>query len=235
MHIVAGLWKLVSAPSLDGEEETDKPEAQSLGPITARRLATALRKVEAALRRLIVLYMNTQDLKQGPGIKRPVPRPDFSYFSGNMADRAPSFGLIDPRKQLIFCLDKAEGPAQAIRANAVPRVHFWSEDQPHAALQGGCVPEGDAAEEGAENTQSAERLLKRLAAVERALKTIPQQARRMARLVEKRHKAPPGPGSVPPIRPGFPPGFCNRSEDAADRVLRECHGLVRDWERGSVP
>ena len=85
VHIVAGLWKLVNAPSLEGENETDKPEARYLGPITARRLATALRKVEAALRRLIVLYMNTQDLKQGPGIKRPVPRPDFSCFSGNVA------------------------------------------------------------------------------------------------------------------------------------------------------
>jgi len=30
VHIVAGLWRLVSAPSLDGENETGKPEAASL-------------------------------------------------------------------------------------------------------------------------------------------------------------------------------------------------------------
>ena len=75
-------------------------------------------------------------------------------------------------------------------------------------------------------------LLRRLHAIDYALKTLPQQAKRLVRIMAQREKAEPGPKRVGPIRPGFPPGYARTSQTPAHQILRECHMLVRDWELG---
>ncbi len=47
----------------------------------------------------------------------------------------------------------------------------------------------------------------------------------------QREHAPPGPKKLGPIRPGIPPGSNKSSNEPSHEVLRELHGLVRDWEK----
>ena len=76
----------------------------------------------------------------------------------------------------------------------------------------------------------AEKHLRRLAALNHALKTLPHQARRLARIMARRKDAKPGPGAIPPIRPGIPPGLRRSKREKIDDILSECHGLMRDME-----
>ena len=73
----------------------------------------------------------------------------------------------------------------------------------------------------------AKTLFRRLDALRHALDDLPGQAKRMARLMARRKKAPPGPGCVPPLRPGFPPGYRQRHVHLVDRILQDCHHFAR--------
>ena len=75
---------------------------------------------------------------------------------------------------------------------------------------------------------AAKTLFRRLDALRHALDDLPGQAKRMARLMARRKKAPPGPGCVPPLRPGWPPGYRQRHAHLVDRILQDCHHLARD-------
>jgi len=212
-QIVAGLFVLVGwNAGKDQQGDTPSPHGRfdkpiTLGPISFRRLAKALRTIEAALRRLIVLYSNTENLTPSSDATAQRPLPDFAAFNEKALGRAPTFNLFDPRKPLTF-FDENELAAD------------------HAGRN--CEPEADTIAMPSAKRSAA--LLQRLIAVDRALKTLPQQTKRLVAVLERRKSAPPGPGKVPPIRPGIPPGFRQRGAQEEDRVLRECHGLLRDWQ-----
>ncbi len=144
----------------------------------------------------------------GAADKRPLP--DFSRFARGQ-NRA-AFALIDPRKSF-------GGSGRAFRipvpAGALPQISVpglterieWT--KPDGRLQ-------------------AANISRRIEKLERALKSLPRQARRLNRLMLRRAKAEPGPGRVGPIRPGHPPGYRRQPRHPVDDVLRDCHGLARD-------
>ncbi len=198
--IIAGLTALV-----DGAEMLPRP--------LHRFVCRVLRPAESALRRLIVivaagLLKKAEAAANGAADKRPLP--DFSHFARGQ-NRA-AFALIDPRKSF----------GESGRAFRVP--------VPKHALPQISVP---GLTDRIEWTKSDERLeaaslSRRIEKLERALKTLPRQARRLNRLMARREKAKPGPGRVGPIRPGHPPGYKKRPRHPVDDVLRDCHGLARD-------
>jgi len=204
-QIVAGLFVLVGwNAGKDQQGDTPSPHGRfdkpiTLGPISFRRLAKALRT--------IVLYVQTQNLTPSGKVEAQRPLPDFAAFNEKAPGRAPAFNLFDPRKPLTV-FDESK-----LSADDAGRT---------------CEPEADIILMPSAKRSAA--LLQRLAAVDRALKTLPQQAKRLVSVMEKRKSAPAGPGKVPPIRPGIPPGFRERGAQEEDRVLRECHGLLRDWQ-----
>ena len=73
---------------------------------------------------------------------------------------------------------------------------------------------------------NAARLMRRMLALKLALEDIPAQALRLAREMAKRAKAPPGPGRVPPLRGGLPPGHRKRHIHEVDDLLETCHWLA---------
>ena len=201
-NLVAGLFLLAG-----WQKGTPQPEV--LAPLTLRRLRTLLPKLEAALRRLIVLYVKTRHITPKAAASPPFPLPDFAQFDRHASGRAGAFNLFDPRKPLRFVTEEEASGAQPLD------VHQTELDPSVESLEtSGLV--------------SCQTTLKRLAALDHALRTLPRQARRLVREMEKRKSAPSGLASVGPIRPGIPPGLCRQSTDDADHVLRECHGLVRD-------
>ncbi len=254
-QIVAGLFLLV------GWQKGEK-RPEFLRGFTQRHLRTALRKAEAAVRRLIVLYVYVHGMKvvaRKPRAKRERPLPDFSKFGLSSNDRPPVFNLFDPRKNisLILSLSKDEGEVygastiSTLSSSGLSRgSNEYAEEiiQRLAQLSGKSFnnntneawvdPRVDPRNKSEDKDDGGgmkllpdpTKLLRRLVALDHALKTIPQQAKRLARIMAQREHAPPGPGKVPPMRPGAPPGSCKRSTEEIDLVLRECHGLVRDWE-----
>jgi len=212
-----------------------KPEPNNfanitLGPITRRHLVSMLRTAEAALRRLIVLFVKVHGVKASAKTKRTRPLPDFASFGSVASNRPPVFNLFDPRKRLVFGFDEDtdSNPTNSSSSDLIggsmhgPRIMF-----PHThSVSLGVDPRVKAEDD--DGVGSAEKLLKRLAALDHALKTLPQQAKRLVRTLEQRKNAPPGIKRIPPIRPGIPPGFRDRGKHEVDDVLRECHGLMRD-------
>ncbi len=71
------------------------------------------------------------------------------------------------------------------------------------------------------------RMRSRVDLLKRALDSLPQQAKRMARWL-KRREAMVAPTFMSPLRPGPPPGHRKIPRDDIDFVLRECHGLAWD-------
>jgi len=212
-----------------------KPEPNNfanitLGPITRRHLVSMLRTAEAALRRLIVLFVKVHGVKASAKTKRTRPLPDFASFGSVASNRPPVFNLFDPRKRLVFGFDEDtdSNPTNSSSSDLIggsmhgPRIMF-----PHThSVSLGVDPRVKTEDD--DGVGSAEKLLKRLAALDHALKTLPQQAKRLVRTLEQRKNAPPGIKRIPPIRPGIPPGFRDRGKHEVDDVLRECHGLMRD-------
>ncbi len=197
--IIAGLIALV-----DGADMLPRP--------LHRFICRVLRPAESALRRLIVivaagLLKKTEAAEKGAADKRPLP--DFVDFARGQ-NRA-AFALIDPRKSF----------GESGRAFRMP--------VPKHALPQISVPGLTDRIEWARSDDRLEAasLSRRIEKLERALKTLPRQARRLNRLMARREKAKPGPGRVGPIRPGHPPGYRRRPRHPVDDVLRDCHGLAQ--------
>ena len=116
----------------------------------------------------------------------------------NTAGRVPAFPLIDIRKAFDEPpVSDATGP--------------WALDP---------IPSDD-------DPIAAKSLFRRLDALRHALDDLPGQAKCMARLIARRKKAPPGPGCVPPLRPGWPAGYRQRHTHLVDRILQDCNHLAR--------
>ena len=216
----------------------------TIGPITRRMILRQLRTLEAALRRLIVLYVHVHAIKPVAATqKRNRPLPDFSIFRAASNEKPLAFNLFDPRKRLMpfvegdATISPFSGPDTASdaplliphRAPLTPRILF--PDQ--ALFWSGVGDRASHKEEEADMTLLSDhtKLLRRLKALENAVATLPKQALRLARIMQTRETAPPGPRKIGAIRPGIPPGHVQRSNDPSHKVLRECHGLVREWEK----
>ena len=117
---------------------------------------------------------------------------------------------------------QGEGFAGNFSAYAAAQVEATSRDASASAIVRQTIREAncregdgsaDALTEYKEPPNPAS-LLRRLEALDLALKSLPRQAKRMARAIEQRKTAPPGRGRIGVIRPGFPPGHSDRKTDA---------------------
>ena len=176
--IIAGLVDLVAM--VDGAGMLPRP--------LHRFICRVLRSAESALRRLIVivaaLHRKAEAAETGAAAKRVLP--DFSTFARGQ-NRA-SFALIDPRKSF-------GGSAQPFRTpppqHALPQISV-------PGLTNRVQPERPD-----ERLQAAN-ICRRIEKLQKALKTLPRQARRLNRLMAGAKKPNPGPDgsgrSVPATR-----------------------------------
>jgi hypothetical protein len=180
-----------------------------------RAVLRVLRPAESAMRRLIVIAARgvvvklaaSQSMRAGPIIGK---------GGGNSR---PSFQLFDPRKN--FAL-----PHRRTFARIAPRIHIFGSDPRVAALWAAPRPvaEPPPPPDGLVNAQ---RLSRRLHALNFALEDLPRQARRLARW-RVRREAAKAPKFRSPLRPGHPPGYRRKPVHEVDEVLIECHGLACD-------
>ena len=136
-----------------------------------------LRPAESAVRR--VIFMGMRGLTVPEYEPRPSPTAKLkSKPRAQSAKHVPAFPLIDIRKTFDERpVSDATGP--------------WTSEPPFSD----------------DDPIDAKNLFRRLDALRHALDDLPGQAKRMARLMARRRKAPPGPGCIPPLRPGWPPGY----------------------------
>ena len=277
VHAQASRLNASSGAATEGEcADQDARFTVTLTSIKRRMLMRVLRTTEAALRRLIVLYVNVHGIKAKAPKHGNRPLPDFASFGSGTHERTPVFRLFDPRKSLVMLDDKEVDFSSASLAldttagechdqtghvglAGVPRVHFigsadWYSTPSVCSICGGKKGTGfDQSLRGSrskcdqhlchcasarsldseqETNNSAEKYLRRLHALNHALKTLPKQARRLARILAAREDAPAGIKCIRPIRPGIPPGYAKHSKTPEHETLRECHGILRDWESG---
>ena len=183
-------------------------------PLLHSAVLRVLRPAESAVRRLIVIAARGIVVKLAPS--RPMPK---GHVIGKSSAPRPSFQLFDPRKNF-------KRLRRRKFARMEPRIHFFGPDPRVAALFPAPRPvvEPPPPPDGLVN---AERLNRRLRALELALDDLPRQARRLARWRVRRDNMP-SPKFRSPLRPGHPPGYRRKAIHEVDEVLIECHGLAWD-------
>jgi hypothetical protein len=180
-----------------------------------------LRPAEAAVRRLIVVA--ARDL-----VVKPVPlrvMPKGLKISGSASPRV-SFRLFDPPQRfgdgahhVGFGGRKGCPRIRIIDVTVDPRIPLFREVAPIAPVI--------ADDEEPDDSISAARLGRRLAAIQLALQDLPRQARRYARWRAR----PPQvrrPRMASALRPGSPPGFRKVPAHEVDDILAKCHWLARN-------
>ena len=191
--------------------DREKTRPALISPQAREHLALILTTAEAALRRLIMVFIQVN----GVTLEKREPRgdlPDFSSFERGETRVVPKFNLIDPRLPIMGYTGSGE------------RFQKWCDDRraPHIWTIGICEPTFERPP-----PKDPTHLLNRLEAFDHALRTLPRQAVRMLKEIERRKSAPSGLKSVRPIRIGQPPGYRERRTHEADDVLRECMVLVQ--------
>ncbi len=182
-----------------------------------------LRGLESSARRLIHVTARGMDRPATMGREAcALPRHRVADASGDVAtlgfSRIPQFQLIDPRKALGGL--EPERLGRGLGRSLLFRV----------AGLGGSVCEAWAAASplpSPDDPLNAVPLSRRMQAAFHALGDLDKQARRMMRAVARRAAAKPGPGRVPPLRPGNPPGYRQRHVHEIDAILHECQCLAR--------
>ncbi len=173
-----------------------------------------LRPAESAVRRLIVIAARGLVVKLAPS--RPMPK---GHMIGKGSTPRSSFQLFDTRKNF-------ESQHRRTFARNPPRIHIFGNDPRVAALWAAPQPVADAPPPP-DGLVGAERLTRRLQALNFALEDLPRQARRLARWRMRRGTAKT-PKFKSPLRPGHPPGYRRKPVHEVDEVLIECHGLAWD-------
>jgi hypothetical protein len=191
-----------------------------------RAVLSHLRPAEAAVRRLIIVA--AQGLKLKPRAARPFPAGLAKRGKGK-TQKQPSFPLFDPRRR------ERVGVIRRKPAGAWPEPRIRSFDYyPHLPwfLQPRSTapppppqPEPKPTPAPDENI-SAAALCRRLVAIREALKNLPRQARRYARL-RARLMAEPDAKREPVLRRGPPPGLPAKPKYEVHTILKECHWLAR--------
>ena len=169
-----------------------------------------LRPAESALRRLIVIVERVLEIDVPPpahGAGRGFP----SDIVRGTGEYIPAFALFDPRKRF-------DSNGFARRVKGMPNIRFFDGFDDPAPVRAVAMPD---------DMVNAQRLCRRLQALQKALDDLPKQARRLARWQAKREAARPVNGKyIAPIRPGKPPGNRDRGRHPVDETLRECHILA---------
>jgi hypothetical protein len=174
-------------------------------------IARVLHPAESAVRRLIVMAARGLVVSLPPS--RPMPK---GLVIARKGLRPGVFPLLDTRKHFSD-VDEDDvpvtGPRIRVVGDADPRSLFLAK---FAKPQTGAITERETL-----------RIRNRVDTLKRALDTLPQQAKRLARW-RARREAMAAPKFTSPLRPGPPPGHRKRPRDEIDFVLRECHGLAWD-------
>ncbi len=165
-----------------------------------------LRPAESALRRMVVIEARGLSVAPGPARTAPVVG---AIKRGNGAE-IPCFALIEPLQRVGFAkLKTAPGYG--------PRISFFDGFDP--VYPAAKVPMPD-------DPVDARRLCRRLLAMQRALETLPQQAKRLARWLARREAGLLRTARTRALRPGRPPGYRARGRHPVDELLENCHALA---------
>jgi hypothetical protein len=207
--IIAALFAMLG---LDGEATV----ARIPQPLH-RAVLRLLRPAESAVRRLIVIAARGLVVKLA--LSRPMPAGPIKQGGPvrQSGHSCPSFQLFDPRKNFA----KVRQHRRKFTRNP-PRIHFF----PYDSLRPAPPPVADPAPPP-DGLVAAERLTRRLLALQSALEDLPRQAKRLARW-QQRRKASPSHKFLSPLRYGHPPGYRRKPIHEVDEVLIECDGLA--WE-----
>ncbi len=183
-----------------------------------------LRPSESAFRRLVLVAVLVHGVS-APVMMDRIARSGRSQRKpdGEKRQRVspPSFKLTDPRKN--FDLH----PERPKRMNGIELriTDLWSDDPiynrddlyAYQERQNRPAPTPD-------DEISAASLCTRMNALMAALKDLPGQALRMAKLLERIERTKEF--RLRPLRPGLPPGYRQRQKHEVDEVLAECHRLA---------
>ncbi len=177
-----------------------------------RRVLRVLQPAESALRRVILMKARGLVVSLRP--KRPAPKGAVPKGKG-AGDRIPAFVLFDPRKYF----HELAKPHRPVRG-AGPRISGFDEQRP------ACEPPAPRSVEV--NPAS---LCRRLQSLQKALESIPVQAKRLARLQARRRAAGEPLRRTEPRRPGWPPGYRKHPSHPVDMILQDCDILARQDPR----
>lgn len=139
------------------------------------------------------------------------------------APRMPQFRLIDPRKffEELYPNRKARRVGPKKKRHTEPQLLFrirGFDGQPTCEAWSEPLPELTP-----DDPLTAKSLCRRMQALHHALSDITAQAHRMKREIARRKAGKPGPGAVPPLRIGNPPGHRKTHIHEVDSILYECH------------
>ena len=199
-----------------------------------RTILFVLRPSESACRRLIlvaIFVLGTKAVVLPERAARPVPAKPRVQGTARGRATAPSFKLIDPRKNFDLNPNKpkrAKGPGPWV-------TDLWSDDPIYD--RSALYAYQERLNQPPEEDASAEALCHRLNALMGALNDLPAQAQRMVRLqarAERRWKNG-GKPNLSAMRPGLPPGYRQRHKHEVDEVLSECHTLAKWALREAAP
>jgi hypothetical protein len=184
-----------------------------------RAVLRVLRPAESALRRLI--FIAARGLVVKPALPRCKPAGQVKTKKKGLPPRAAAFQLFDPRTRIML-------PRRMAPARVSPRLHIFTADNELVTLWPPPRPtpsSAPTAPPSADGLVNAERLIRRIEALETALGDLPRQAMRLARWRMRQEKSQ-NPSLKSPIRPGHPPGHRRRKVHEIDGLLSECHGLA---------
>lgn len=199
-----------------------------------RTLLRLVHTAEAAVRRVIILAAHDVVVNILPAAAKSATQWWVGLNSSAPTFRA--FPLIDPLKRFAPYKDDAEDTFEFIDGDMRVDKDDAEECQsiPRITLPG-LFDAVFAAPRVAslDDLMNAAQLSLRLAALQRALSSIPAHAKRLARWQAQRdfalkRKAPFKPVRVSPFRPGSPPGARLHRRHEVDHILRECHLLMLD-------
>ena len=215
LNIVAALFAMIGL--------ADGGHVERLSSPLYRAVLRVLRPAESAVRRLIIVAARGITLK--PAQPRTTPR---HVGTARRSGRRHSFQLFDPRQRFSSVTGTSNsrrpirlvrGPEPRLRVIDVsfdPRVPLFRKALPVAPV---VVPEPD-------DSVSAIRISRRLAAIKLALEDLPRQARRYLRWQAKPLEAR-RPMLSSALRRGQPPGYQKNPLHKVDEILAECDWLAR--------
>ena len=149
----------------------------------------------------------------GLGGGEPGRRPARKPAGGETDSPVPPFPLTDPVKRFSFY-------RRSPKAKSFPRISVIGLSEPRPVPEGWyCLPD-DPIDAGP--------LCRRILSMQRALGDIGAEARRLARLQQRRDRALPKERRRSPIRVGPPPGRRARPVHEIDDVLADLHWLAND-------
>lgn len=223
--IIAALFKLagLTSPRNRGEvvSEADRRGEVMLSRHILAAILLVLRPAESAVRRLVLIAALCGKFGSRPLAARAADPGLAARLQAlprlSPALRTTAFALFDTLKTFdpddIWNVD----PASQIRFQS----GFDVDLDPSAGFR--ALPDS-------QQPVPAARIIGRLFAIGNALETLPAQTRRLLRWQARRDAAlrAQKPIRITPLRPGFPPGWRQRSVHEIDDVLKECHRLAID-------